>query len=91
MNARRNVFCLDDPDQGIALYKLDSGNRVRTYEVPVKKSMRPRQVAFAEDCSMIVSGSDHGMVYVFDRRTGEPVDMLETGTDRVQAIAVRLY
>ena len=41
--------------------------------------MRERQVVFAEDCSKIVIGSDHGFVYVFDRRSGDIIDKLEMG------------
>ncbi|KAF9457838.1 hypothetical protein BDZ94DRAFT_1325982 [Collybia nuda] len=61
VNPKRGVFCVDDPLQGVALYRLDSGARVRTYEVTAKKTPRPRQVTFAEDCSVILSGSDHGV------------------------------
>ncbi|RDB18853.1 hypothetical protein Hypma_014539 [Hypsizygus marmoreus] len=85
INARRGVFCIDDPLQGVALYRLDSGARIRTYPVAVKKSSKPRQVTFAEDCSVILCGSDHGTVYVFDRRSGDVVDKLKIGNDRIQA------
>lgn len=88
INPQRGVFCVDDPLQGVALYRLDTGARVRTYPVEVKKSMRPRQVTFAENCSVIVSGSDHGVVYIFDRRSGDVVDMLKVGDNRVQAVTV---
>jgi hypothetical protein len=82
------VFCLDDPLQGVGLYRLDSGARIRTYPVAAKKTPRPRQVTFAEDCSVILSGSDHGIVYIFDRRSGHTVDMLKAGDNRVQAMTV---
>lgn len=36
-------------------------------------------MVFAEDCSKIVIGSDHGFVYVFDRRSGDIIDKLEMG------------
>lgn len=88
VNARRGVFCVDDPFQGVALYRLDSGARVRTCEVRAKKTPRPRHVDFAEDCSMIISGSDHGVVYMFDRRTGQVIDKLKAGNSRIQAAMV---
>lgn len=81
VNSRRGVFCIDDPSQGVALYRLSSRARIRTYAVPVTKSMRPRQVTFAEDCSAIVSGSDHGVVYILDRRSGDIVDELRMDPD----------
>lgn len=84
------MFCLDDPLQGVALYRLDSGARIRTYAVAAKKTPRPRQVTFAEDCSVILSGSDHGAVYVFDRRSGQQIDVLTAGDDRIQSMTVRI-
>ncbi|KAF4611804.1 hypothetical protein D9613_004487 [Agrocybe pediades] len=45
-NLRRGVFCLDDPAQGVALYRYSSWDRVRTYAVAIEKSMRPRQISF---------------------------------------------
>jgi hypothetical protein len=89
VNSKRGVFCIDDPTQGAALYRLDSGAHVRTYPVPVQKGMQPRQVSFAEDCSAIVSGSDHGVVYIFDRRKGDVVDELRIESDDwVQTVLV---
>ncbi|KAF9552662.1 hypothetical protein CPC08DRAFT_768124 [Agrocybe pediades] len=85
-NLRRGVFCLDDPAQGVALYRYSSWDRVRTYSVAIEKSMRPRQISFVEDCKFILSGSDHGSVYLFDRRSGNMVDELKNGTGRVQAL-----
>ncbi|KAJ7018621.1 WD40-repeat-containing domain protein [Mycena alexandri] len=81
VNARKGLFCVDDPTQGVALYRLDNNNRVKTFEVKVTKAHpRPRQVCFADDGSLIVSGSDHGVLYVFDRWTGEVVDELAVGS-----------
>lgn len=89
VNAKKDVFCIDDPAQGAAVYCLQSGSRVRTYPVKVTKTIRARQVHFAEDCSLIVIGSDHGIVYVFNRRSGSIVDELKLGTDGwVQTITV---
>lgn len=84
------MFCLDDPAEGVALYRTDSLNRVRTYSVGVEKSMRPRKVSFTEDCRTIISGSDHGTVYLFDRRTGQVVDKLKADNERIQAVAVSI-
>ncbi len=41
--------------------------------------MRPRQVHFAESGLAVVSGSDHGTVYVFETRTCELLQKLEMG------------
>ncbi|KAJ7501704.1 quinon protein alcohol dehydrogenase-like superfamily, partial [Mycena galericulata] len=72
VHSRKGFFCLDDPFQGVALYRLDDEHRVKTFEIKTTKSYaRPRQVCFADDGSCVVSGSDHGTVYIFDRWTGE--------------------
>ncbi|KAK0483119.1 WD40-repeat-containing domain protein [Armillaria luteobubalina] len=84
----KDVICVDDPAEGAAIYKLQDGARVRTFAVPVKKSHRPRQVAFGEDGKVVVSGSDHGVVYVYERRTGLKMNELKVDLeDWVQALA----
>jgi hypothetical protein len=89
VNVRKGVFCIDDPAQGAALYRLQSGAKVKTYPVKKTRNMRERQVVFAEDCSLIVIGSDHGIVYVFDRRSGNILDKLEVSRGNwVQTITV---
>ncbi|KAJ7500683.1 WD40-repeat-containing domain protein [Mycena galericulata] len=87
-NERKKVFCVDDIFQGPALYRADSETRVRTFEVKLTKPCpRPRQVCFADDCSSVVSGSDHGVVYVFDHRTGAVTDTLRVDpNDWVQTV-----
>ncbi|KAK0477178.1 hypothetical protein EDD18DRAFT_1114831, partial [Armillaria luteobubalina] len=85
----KDVICVDDPVEGAAIYKLQDGARVRTFAVPVKKSHRPRQVAFGEDGKVVVSGSDHGVVYVYERRTGLKMNELKVDLeDWVQALAI---
>ncbi|KAK0458333.1 WD40-repeat-containing domain protein [Desarmillaria tabescens] len=86
MDCEKDVFCLDDPAQDVALYQLSDGVRVKTFPIGATKVPRPRQVAFAENCRAIVSGSDHGIVYVFERRDSN-VHQLDTGTeDHIQTV-----
>jgi hypothetical protein len=74
------------------LFRLGTGARVRTYPVATTKTSRCRQISFTQDCSQIVTGSDHGIVYVFDRRSGVVVDELKMDCDTwVQTITVRRY
>ncbi|KAJ6467975.1 hypothetical protein C8R47DRAFT_1078474 [Mycena vitilis] len=83
-NSRRGVFCLDDPFQGTVLYRINDEARVRVFENKLTKpSARPRQVCFGDNCSSVVSGSDHGVVYVHDRRSAlrvHPNDWVQTVT-----------
>lgn len=81
IDLKHGVFCIDDPHEGVALYQLHSSTRLLTCKVPVTKSMRARKISFAEDCKVIIGGSDHGIVYVFDRQSGKVVDKLMTDTD----------
>ncbi|KIK51845.1 hypothetical protein GYMLUDRAFT_251695 [Collybiopsis luxurians FD-317 M1] len=76
----KSRYVIDDPSQGIALFCLDGG-RLKTFPIKETKGWRPRQVAFADACRDVVSGSDHGVVYVFDRRSGETLDELTVGSD----------
>ncbi|KAJ7117280.1 WD40-repeat-containing domain protein [Mycena crocata] len=85
---RKGVYCVDDPFQGIVLFRAENDNRIRTFEVKLtRENQRPRQVCFTDDCSTVMSGSDHGMVYVFDRRTGDVTDTLRVdASDWVQTV-----
>ena len=75
--------------QGAALYRMQPPARVRTYPVPVTKTKRARNVSFTEDSTLIVIGSDHGVIYVFDKRTGDTVDTLQVGSPSfVQTLTV---
>ncbi|KAJ3791428.1 hypothetical protein GGU11DRAFT_761613, partial [Lentinula aff. detonsa] len=51
-------------------------------------AVKLRFVAFHDGNSAIVTGSDHGKVYIFDRRTGNIIDTIYIGVDDwVQSIA----
>ncbi|KAK7451278.1 hypothetical protein VKT23_012618 [Stygiomarasmius scandens] len=80
-NTIKNVFCVDTVPS-CALYRLDNIARIKVFDVPQTKPSQnwPKQVAFAESCRFVVSGSDHGLVYVFDRRSGELVQKLSLNT-----------
>lgn len=63
------------------------------FEIPREREleMRLRHVRFAENGWAVVSGSDHGVVYVFETRTGNVLQKLEIGALQwVQAIAVSI-
>jgi WD40 repeat protein len=80
---------VDDVSQGVAVFKLSTTDRLKTFDVPFTTS-RLRTVAFHDGNSAIITGSDHGKVYVFDRRTGDVIDTIDIGIkDWVQSIAVR--
>ena len=48
-------------------------------------------MCFSNQCGDIVCGSDHGVVYVFNRRSGEVVDELRVDrTEWVQTVTVSI-
>jgi hypothetical protein len=90
LNAKEDAIIIDDVSQGPALYKLSTVERVKTFEVPAAE-WRSRNVAFHDSSKAIISSSDHGQVYVFNRCTGDINDILQVGVkDWVQSIAVSL-
>ncbi|KAJ7119411.1 hypothetical protein C8R44DRAFT_877844 [Mycena epipterygia] len=85
---RKIVLCTDDPSLGTNLYCLEDHTHVKTFPVPVTKQTRLRQVDFLEECKFIVSGSNHGLAYMFDCRSGDIVDELRVDRcEWVQTVA----
>lgn len=70
------------------MYKLSTTDRLKTFDVPFTMR-RLRHVAFHDGHSAIITGSDHGKVYIFDRRTGDVIDTIDVGIkDWVQSVDV---
>ncbi|KAJ3964278.1 hypothetical protein EV361DRAFT_73339 [Lentinula raphanica] len=91
LNTKDDALILDDVSEGVALFKMSGTERVKTFEDP-HRERRSRNVAFLDGTSTIVSGSDHGAIYMFDRRTGEVTDRIHVGIrDWVQSISVRVF
>ncbi|KAJ7113435.1 quinon protein alcohol dehydrogenase-like superfamily [Mycena epipterygia] len=90
VNWREGVLCLDDPAAGPTLFRLTDQTKARVFEIPREREYetRPRHVRFAKSGLAVISGSDHGVVYVFETRTGELLQKLEVSVSQwVQAIA----
>jgi hypothetical protein len=86
---RRNLFVIDNTIDGFNLYHLDDASYIRNFHTgnPIKNVAK--QVAFGEDDRIIVGGSDHGVVYVFDRKSGSPLGVLQHAKDgQVQTVTV---
>ncbi|KAF7300374.1 hypothetical protein HMN09_00920700 [Mycena chlorophos] len=91
VDVHKKVLCMDDPSTGANLYRLDGKNivHIKTFKVAVTKRKRARQVAFVDEGRKVVCGSDHGIVYMFDRRSGEVVDELKVDVQEwVQTLTV---
>jgi hypothetical protein len=83
---------MDTTIDGFSLHQLDNGAYICTFSTGTPIRAVPKQVAFGEDCKTVVGGSDHGAVYVFDRRSGECLDILHhADAGLVQTITVWRY
>ncbi|KAJ7770758.1 WD40-repeat-containing domain protein [Mycena metata] len=89
LDARKGVLCIDEPLTGANLFRLEDRTRVKTFPIViVREGKKLRQVALLDECKTIVSGSDHGVVYVFDRRSGDTLDILKVHPhESVQTVA----
>jgi hypothetical protein len=81
-----------DNGTNFALHDLQTGMLIRTFSAGTPIKRFPKQVIFAEDDTVIVGGSDHGAVYVFDRKMGVILDtMAHSKRGLVQTITVSVF
>ncbi|KAF9523950.1 WD40-repeat-containing domain protein [Crepidotus variabilis] len=89
INSDHRLCVIDNVGNGFDLYKLDTGNFVRTFVMKEPIKTYPKGVAFAHRGHAVVGGSDHGCVYIFDRKSGNVLHTLKHAQDGgVQTIAV---
>ncbi|KAG1720462.1 uncharacterized protein EDB91DRAFT_1064858, partial [Suillus paluster] len=90
VNQKRSVFMVDNATDGFTLYQLEGDKEpVRTLMTAAPSVSVPKQVAFAAQGKLIVRGSDHGLVYVFERKSGKLFETLcHSNMGLVQTIAV---
>ncbi len=87
----QGLICLNDPFFGPGLFHYANQTKVRSFEVrrEMPGNAYANDVRFGENGSTIVTGSDHGLVYVFDTRSGDTLQKLATSrAKRIKAIAV---
>lgn len=81
-------FVVDNTTDGFDLY-TEAGTFVQNFQIGIPIKWFPRQVVFGENSEVIVGGSDHREVYVFDRETGTLLDTLNHGNKAlIQAVAI---
>jgi hypothetical protein len=88
---RRNQFVVDNLIDGFDLYQLEDGvaNLLRNFPTKGVTQPLPKQVEFCEEGRAVTGGSDHGFVYVFDRRSGQILDVMPHARGRkVQTVSV---
>lgn len=82
---RKGQFVLYNMIGGFELYELETRTYLRAFQTEWPIKVIPRRVAFGEDSRVVVAGSDHGIVYVFERRTGKILDKLRHGRNKIVA------
>ena len=85
----QRFLVIDNISSGFDVWSLSSETHLKSLVTGEPTRFLPRHVAFAESANVVVGGSDHGVVYVFDRKSGAPIDVLDhVRPGLVQTIAV---
>ncbi|KAF8592243.1 WD40 repeat-like protein [Ramaria rubella] len=89
ISVKYNQFIVDNATDGFDIHQLDNGAHIRTLPTGIPKKRVLKQVTFGEDSQIIVRGSDHGIVYLFERESGRLITMLNHSADKglVQTVA----
>lgn len=89
VDLQRGLCVVDNVGNGFDLYKLDRGEFIRTFVTKDPWKTYPKGVCFASDLRIVIAGSDHGLVYIFERKSGRCLDTLKhTNEGGVQTITV---
>lgn len=72
MDTERSLIAVDNVATGFDLYKIVNGDKkfVRTLEVGKPSKTYAKSVIFGNGSRAVITGSDHGKVYIFDRGSG---------------------
>ena len=91
VSLEHRIFVIDNVSNGFDIYRLDGGHFIRTLVTREPIRTYPKGVAFANNCQAIIAGSDHGYVYIFERKSGCILGKLaHARKDGVQTIAVSI-
>ena len=83
---------VDDTDNGFCLFSLMNGGLAQKYSQRgiVMQKRVPKEATFAENDSVIVGGSSHANVYIWNRNSGTLLQEIKhPDGGLVQAIAVK--
>jgi DNA-binding beta-propeller fold protein YncE len=87
--SKTGQFVVDTCSGGFNLHEIEDGTYVRSFPTATPIRRHPKQVAFGERGHVVVGGSDHGIVYVFDRMTGNKmVELKAAEQGMVQTVTV---
>ena len=84
-------FAMDNVTKGFSLYSLEDMKFLHEYPTGKPTKRFPKQVEFGKEGQILVGGSDHGTIYIFDRKTGLVMDTLNHKDDGLaQAVTVSI-
>jgi hypothetical protein len=81
------LLLIENLSKGYDLYELPRSSPLCTYPIPTKKRCI-KDGAFAESNNLIVCGSDHGKVYLFNLDSSEPQQILHQARGRIDVQAI---
>jgi hypothetical protein len=83
---------VDNMTNGFDLYTSTRTVPSKTFLVPTTRKFT-KKGTFGEDGQTVITGSDHGHVYVFATDKAEPIQILQHGggATMIQAVEVSLY
>ena len=91
INYDHGKFAVDNVTEGFSLYSLEDMKFLRKYPTGKPTKWFPKQVEFSEEGWIMVGGSDHSTIYIFDRKTGLVMDTLTHIDDGLaQAVMVSI-
>ncbi|KAF8582630.1 hypothetical protein K439DRAFT_1618146 [Ramaria rubella] len=82
ISVKYNQFIVDNVTDGFDIHQLDNGAHIHTLPTGILKKRVPKQVTFVEDSQIIVGGSDHGIVYLFEGESGRLITTLNHSADK---------
>jgi len=77
VDLERRLCVVDNVGDGFDIYKLDSGNFMMSLSTKDPLKTYPKGVTFAAHSYAVIGGSDHGRVYIFERKTGKIIKTLK--------------
>jgi hypothetical protein len=88
MDPTHSFIVIDNVVSGFSLHRIEDGACIRMYNTKPEKAY-PKQVALAERAGNVVGGGENGVVFVFNKNSGERVQTLRHApAGRVQTIMV---
>ncbi|KAG1894223.1 WD40-repeat-containing domain protein [Suillus fuscotomentosus] len=91
VDTAQTLFLMDNIMNRFSLHRLDDAVCIRTYNTNPVKTF-PKQVAFGGKATLVVGGSDTGVVYIFDKNEGTLKQVLQhANMGQVQTADCKTY